>query len=152
MYGPAYRTAATMETSVNLFTKPGLFSCNRHIFQDHEFALHGMDESQGGAGNDISRTETSTASFHSASDGKFIIPADIRPIVLLTPKCFAPADEAKLSRASCAKLLTACPYKKDLWECQEKKALSLSKKLARKRLFGTRSKRSSKIGRTSIQE
>jgi hypothetical protein len=39
-----------------------------------------------------------------------------------------------------------------LRECQEKEALSLSKKPARKRLFGTQSKRSSKMGKASIQE
>jgi hypothetical protein len=39
-----------------------------------------------------------------------------------------------------------------LRECQEKKALSLSKKPAIKRLFGTKSKRSSKKGRIGTQE
>jgi hypothetical protein len=39
-----------------------------------------------------------------------------------------------------------------LQECQEKKALSLSKKTAIKRLFGTNSRRSSKRGKVSIQE
>ena len=46
LFGPAYRRAATMEASVNSFIKTGLFPCNRHIFQDHEFAFRGMDESQ----------------------------------------------------------------------------------------------------------
>jgi hypothetical protein len=41
---------------------------------------------------------------------------------------------------------------KQLRECQEKKALSLSKKLAIKRLFGTKSKRSAKQGKVGIQE
>jgi hypothetical protein len=36
-----------------------------------------MDESQGGAGNEISRPGTSKVSFHKASGGKFIIPADV---------------------------------------------------------------------------
>jgi hypothetical protein len=35
-----------MEASVNSFIKTGFFPCNRHIFQDHEFARHGTDESQ----------------------------------------------------------------------------------------------------------
>jgi len=146
LFGPAYRRAATMETSVNSFTKTGLFPCNRHIFQDHEFACHGMDESQGGAGNKISRPGTSKVSFHNASGGKFIIPADVRPIPLLIPKCSAPTDQAKLSRASCEKLLTASPYRKQLRECQDKKVLLLSKKPTKKRLFGTKRKRSSKDG------
>ena len=34
LFGSAYRRAATMEASVNSFTKTGLFPCNRHIFQD----------------------------------------------------------------------------------------------------------------------
>ena len=42
LFGPAYRRAATMETSVNLFTKTGLFPCNRQISKDHEFACRGM--------------------------------------------------------------------------------------------------------------
>jgi hypothetical protein len=130
LFEPACRRAATMEASVNAFIKTGLFHCNRHIFQDHEFACHGIDESQGDAGNEISRRGTSKISFHNASVGKFIIPADVRPIPILTPKCSASIDQAKLSRASCGKLLTAFPYRKQLRECQEKKALSLSKKPA----------------------
>jgi len=45
-----------------------------HIFQDHEFAGHGLDESQDkrtdGAGKEISRSGTSTVSFHNANGGK----------------------------------------------------------------------------------
>ena len=82
-----------------------------------------MDESQGGTGNEISRPGTLKVSFHNASGGKFTIPADVRPIPPLTPKCSAATDQEKLSRASCAKLLTASPYRKQLRECQEKKAL-----------------------------
>ena len=37
-------------------------------------------------------------------------------------------------------------------ECHEKKAFSLSKKPALKRLFGTKSKRSSKKGKVGIRE
>jgi hypothetical protein len=70
-----------MEASVNSFIKTGLFPCNRFIFQDHEFACHGMDESQDissdGAGNEISRQGTSNFSFHNASGWKFIRPADV---------------------------------------------------------------------------
>jgi hypothetical protein len=97
LFGPAYRRATTTETSVNSFTKSGLFPRNRHIFQDHEFACHGMDESQGGAGNEISRQGISKVYFHKASGGKFINPANVRPIPLLTLKCSAPTDQAKLS-------------------------------------------------------
>jgi hypothetical protein len=46
LFGPAFRRAARMEASVNFFIKTGPFPCNRHIFQDHEFACHGLDESQ----------------------------------------------------------------------------------------------------------
>ena len=38
----AYRRAETMKVSVNLFIKTVLSPCNRHTFQDHEFACHGM--------------------------------------------------------------------------------------------------------------
>jgi hypothetical protein len=144
MFGPADRTAATMEASVNSFTKTGLFSCNRLIFQDHEFACHGKDESQDicsdGAGNEISRPGTSNVSFHNASGGKFIRPADVRPIPHLPAKFSAAIDQAKQSTASCVKLLTAFPYRKQLRECQEKKALSLSKKPAMKRVKGLQSR------------
>jgi hypothetical protein len=111
-----------------------------------------MDESQYVAGNETSRPGTSKVSFHNASGGKFISPADVRLIPHLTPKCSAPIDHAKQSRASCAKLLTASPYRKQLRECPEKKALSLSKKPALKRLFGTKFKRYSKEGKVTIQE
>jgi len=153
LFGPAYRRAATMEISVNSFIKTGLFPCNRHIFQDHEYACHGMDESEDGAGNEIPRPGKSKVSFHKASGGKFISPADVRPVRQLTPKCSAITDQAQRSRASCSKLLTASPYRKQLRECREKKALSLSKKPAIiKRLFGTKRKRSLKKGKVSIQE
>jgi hypothetical protein len=33
LFGPAYRTAAIMEASVNTFIKTGLYPCNRHKFQ-----------------------------------------------------------------------------------------------------------------------
>ena len=42
LFGTAFRKAATMEASVNSFIKIWLFPSNRHIFQDHEFACHGM--------------------------------------------------------------------------------------------------------------
>jgi hypothetical protein len=61
-------------------------------------------------------------------------------------------DQGKQSTKNCAKLLTASPYRKQSRECQEKKALSPSKKPARKRLFGTKCKRSSKKGKLNIQE
>ena len=81
--------AITMEASVNSFIKTGLFPSNRHIFKDHEFACHGMDESQDkrtdGAGNKISRPGTSSVSFHNVSGAKFISTADVRPIPHLTP-------------------------------------------------------------------
>jgi hypothetical protein len=133
LFGPAYtrRRAATTEDSVNSFIKTGLFPCNRITFQDHEFACHGMDESQDicteGDGNEISRPGTSQFSFHNASGGKCISLADVPPIPHLTAKCSAAIDQAKQSRASCAKLLAASPYTKQLRECQEKKVLSLSK-------------------------
>jgi hypothetical protein len=104
LFGPAYRIAATMEASVNSFIKTGLFFCNTLIFQDHEFVCHGMVESHDkctdGAGNEISRPGTSNLSFHNAISGKFIRPADVRPILHLTAKCSAPRDEADQSRAS----------------------------------------------------
>jgi hypothetical protein len=139
-FGPADRTAATTETSITSFIKTGLFSCNRLIFQDHEFAYHGKDESHDicsdGAGNEISRPGTSNVSFHNAGGGKFIRTADVRHIPHLTAKCSAAIDQAKQSKASRVKLLTAFPYRKQLRECQEKKALSLSKKPAMKRVKG----------------
>jgi len=130
LFEPAHRRAATMEASVNSFIKTGLFPCNRHILQDHELACNGTDESQDkytdGAGNEISKPTTSNISFHNASGRKFISPADVRPISHLATKCSAPIDQAKQSRASCAKLLTASPYRKQLRECQEKKRLFLT--------------------------
>jgi hypothetical protein len=111
-----------------------------------------VDESQDGADNEISRPGTSKVSFHNASGGKFISPADVRPIPHLTPKFSVPIDQTKQSRVSCAKLLTASPYRKQLRECQEKNSLSMSKKPTIKRLFGTKCKRSSKQGKVNIQE
>jgi len=80
----------------------------------------------------------SNVSLNSANGGKFLSPAEDRPIPHLTAKCSAPTDQAKQSTASPAKLLTASPYVKQLRQCQEKKTLSLSKKPAIKSLFGTK--------------
>ena len=144
-----------MEALVNSFIKTRPLPCNRHIFQDHEFACYRLDESQvkptGAAGNQIARWATSNVPFHNASGGKFIRPVDVRPIPHKIPKCSAPIYQAKQSRASCAKLLTASSCRKQLRECQEKKSFSLSKKPAIKRLFGTKSKSSSKKGKVGIQ-
>ena len=46
IFGTAFIRAVTMEASVNSFIKTGLFPCNRHVFQDHEFTCHEMNESQ----------------------------------------------------------------------------------------------------------
>jgi hypothetical protein len=86
LFRPAYRRAETKEISVSSFIKTGPFPCNRHIFQDHDYACHGMDESQDkrtdGAGNEISRSGTPNLPFHNASGGKFISPADVRPFLI----------------------------------------------------------------------
>jgi len=42
--------------------------------------------------------------------------------------CSAPIGQTKQSRASCATLTTASVYSKQLRECQEKKAIPLSRK------------------------
>ena len=158
LIGPAYRRTATMGDSLNSFIKTGLLPCNRHtsIFRDHEYTCHGTEESQDkrtdGAGNEISRPGTSNVSFHNASGGKFLSPSNVRPIPHLTPKYSAHIDQTKQSRARCAKLLTASPYREQLRECQEKKVVSLSQKPAIKRLFGTKSKMSSKKRKAGIQE
>jgi len=59
LFGPSYKTAATIAVSVNPFIKTGLFLCNRHIFKDHEYACYGMDEFQDKStdepGSEISR-------------------------------------------------------------------------------------------------
>jgi hypothetical protein len=64
---------------------------------------------------------------------KFISPAHVRRIPHLTTKCSSPIDQAKQSRVSCAKLLTASPYRKQLREYQEKETLSFSDKPATKK-------------------
>jgi hypothetical protein len=70
-----------MEASANSFIKLDSFPVTDNIFQNHEFACHGMEESQGAAGNEISRPGISEVSFHNASGGKFIIPADVHPFL-----------------------------------------------------------------------
>jgi hypothetical protein len=76
LFEPAFRGAATVEVLVNSFIKTRPFACKRHIrvFQDHEFACHGLDESQDkrtdGAGNEISRLGTSNVSLHNANGRK----------------------------------------------------------------------------------
>ena len=107
LFGPAYIRAATMETSVNSFTKTGLFPGNRHILQDHEFACHGMDESQDGAGNEISRPGTSKVSFHNASGGKFIIPADVRPMPSSNTQMFCSNRSSKTIKSELCKAINS---------------------------------------------
>jgi len=111
-----------------------------------------QDTRTDGAGNEMSRPGTSNVSFHNANGGKFANPADVRTVAHVTAKCSAPTDQAKQSRASRAKVLTASPCRKQLRECQEQKSLWLSKEPAIKWLFGTKSKKSSKKLRVGIQE
>jgi len=63
-----------MGALVNSFIKTRPFHSKRQVFQDHEYAFHGLDESQGtrtdGPGNEISRSGTSNVSFHNANGGK----------------------------------------------------------------------------------
>jgi hypothetical protein len=77
-----------------------------------------QDKRTDGAGNEISRPGISNVSFYSASDGKFVSSADVRPIPHQTPKYSARTDQAQQARATCAKLLTASPYRKQLRECE----------------------------------
>lgn len=44
LFGAAYERAATMEISVNGFRKTGIFPLNKHIFRDHDFAVHGQNQ------------------------------------------------------------------------------------------------------------
>jgi len=106
-----YKNAKT-EGSVNSVIKTGLFPSNRHIFQDYEFACHGMDESQGKRTMELAmkfQDREHQTFVHNASGRKFMSPADVRPFPHLAPKCCAPIDQAKQTRVSCAKLLTASP-------------------------------------------
>jgi hypothetical protein len=64
----------------NAIYKTRPIPCKRHKFQDHEFACHGLDESQDkltdGDGNEMSRSGTSNFSFHNANGGKVQQTAD----------------------------------------------------------------------------
>jgi hypothetical protein len=53
-----------------------------------------QDKRTDGDGNEISRSGTSSISFHNASSGKFVVPADVRLIPHVTAKCSAPIDQA----------------------------------------------------------
>jgi len=46
LLGPAYRRVTILDASIKSFIKTELFPRNRLIFQVHEFACHGRDESQ----------------------------------------------------------------------------------------------------------
>jgi hypothetical protein len=80
--------------------------------QDHEFVCHGLDESQ---------LMKLAINFKIRNIKRFFpqrqwseSPADVRPIPHQTPKCSVPIYQAKQSRASCEKLLTASPYRQQL--------------------------------------
>jgi len=120
-----------------------------HIFQDHEFAGHGLDESQDkstdGAGNEISRSGTSEVSFNNVNGGEVQQTSD--PFLIKHQN--VSIYQAKQSRASCAELLligssSVGVSRRNPFHCQKKPAI--------KKLLGTKSKRSSKNGKVGIQE
>ena len=53
--------------------------------------------------------ENQNFSFYNSSGGKFVNPSDVRLIPHLTAKCSAAINQAKQSRARCAKLLRTSP-------------------------------------------
>jgi hypothetical protein len=81
-----------------------------------------LDESQDkrtdGAGNKISKIWNIKRLFSQRQWWES--PAHVRPIRHQTPKYSAPVYQAKQSRASCAKPLTASPCRKHLRACEEK--------------------------------
>jgi len=106
LFGPAFRRAA-VEALVNSFIKTRPFPSKRHIFQDHEFACHRLDESQDkltdGVGKEISKSGTSDLSFQNANGGKVQQTSD--PSLIKHQNVLLPyIKQNNQERASCAKL------------------------------------------------
>jgi hypothetical protein len=143
LFGKAYTRAATMETSVNAFRKTGLVPCNRHIFRDHDFAIH----------SDAANEDRPTTSEHpplgtpdtpgtSSGSAIEVSPEDVRPIPRLTKPFQDPTQQGKPSHSGSAQLLTSTPYRRQLQQAKEKKTVAETKKTAAKRLFGKAQKSS----------
>jgi hypothetical protein len=125
----AYRRAATMEVQVNSFIKTGLFRCNRHIFQDHEFVYHGMDESQD------KRTMELAMKFQDREHQTFLSTMPVveiyksirRPTLSSSStKTFCSHRSSKTNKSALCEAINSFSFMKQFRECQEKKALSLS--------------------------
>ena len=99
LLGKSYLKAATGEISANGFRKSGIYPCNRHSFQDWEFAIHSHEETSPiqSPSNETIRPFTPTVS-----------PDKISPL----PSCSG-ARKVK-SRGGTAKLITGTPYKDEL--------------------------------------
>ena len=149
LFGAAYTRAATMEASVNAFRKTGLVPCNRHIFRDHDFAIHQKVDSRpannGGIGSEfpIPGTSNSSGTNNRSSDQQAVSPQDIRPIPDISRPSEDSAGQGKSSRSGSAQLITSSPYMKQLQQTKQKKTAVESKKTAVKRLF-TKTRKSSK--------
>jgi hypothetical protein len=138
-----------MEASINSIIKTALLPCDRHIFQDQEYACNGMDESQNGDGNEISRPGTSKTQRRLWETSK---PSRHPTHFSSNTKMFYCRSKAKQIRGSCGQLMAASSCRKHLRECQENKTLSMLKTPEINRLLGTKCKRYSKKGKFCKQE
>lgn len=143
LFGKAYTRAATMEASVNAFRKTGLVPCNRHIFRDHDFAIH-SDAANGDRPTTSEHPPLGTPDRPGTSSGSAnqVSPEDVRPIPRLAKPFQDPTQQGKPSRSGSAQLLTSSPYRRQLQQAKEKKTVAETKKTAAKRLFGKAQKSS----------
>ena len=130
------------------FIKTRPFLCKRHIFQDHEFACHGLDEPQDkrsdGAGNEISRSGTSNVSFHNANGWKVQQTSNT--------KMFCSHISSKTIKSALWKAINSFSLQVAVAGVSAEEIVFGAKKPVIKRLFGTKSKRSSKKDKVGIQE
>ena len=142
LFGAAYTKPATMEASVNAFRKTGLVPCNRHIFRNNEFSIHGEGDSVQTKTNKTGCEAGPSGMNGVGQVGQAVSPKDTRPL----PQIRKPSEDSASQGKSCsgsAELITSSPYRKRLQESKEKSAAETKKKTA-KRLFEKKTRKSSK--------
>ena len=111
LFGAAYTKPATMEASVNAFRKTGLVPCNRHIFRDNEFSIHGEGDSVQTKTNKTGCEAGPSGMNGVGQVGQAVSPKDTRPL----PQIRKPSEDSASQGKSCsgsAELITSSPYRK----------------------------------------
>jgi hypothetical protein len=152
---PAFRRAAKMEALINEFIKTRPFPCKRHIFQDHEFACHRLDESEDKrthvARNEILRLGPSNVSFHNAIGRKVQQTSD--PFLTKQQNVLLPPTyQNKTIKSELCKAVNSFFLQEAVKGVSGEEIIFAVKETSNKRAFWNKEKRSSEKDKVGIRK